>query len=80
MMILLLATLSAPTPHEITRTPSPEYAKPCAPKSPEWVRQDAPIAPRKLTEEPNAEAYLGVLHIDENGCDKPIKVFERRVR
>jgi hypothetical protein len=40
-------------------------------------RNPAPARLHPLNKEPSAEAYLGVLHLD-NGCDKPIKVRDRR--
>lgn len=35
------------------------------------------VKPRRLAEEPAAEAYYTVLRL-ENGCDKPMLVRERR--
>ena len=78
MLILLLATLSGPTTHEVPRTVAAPV-KPCRRTAPQWANKDAPVAPRKLTQEPAAEAYLGVLHIAK-GCETPIKVSDRQRR
>jgi len=50
----------------------------CKRVSPEMAKRNrAPARLHHLNKEPRAEAYLGVLHL-ENGCDKPIKVRDWR--
>ena len=82
MLVLLLTAFVAPQAHEYARNTMTVSSEPCPRTTLQWAKknaQDAPVTPRKLDKEPEAEAYLGVLH-RENGCEKPIKVNDWRPR
>jgi len=74
MMVFAAATASAPPRLFALR---PDVAKTVAPicktTGPELVgsKPDAPVSAQKLNELPNADEYLTVMRIDQNGCQKP---------
>jgi hypothetical protein len=83
MLMLALAALpgtafagdSDPVRTKPTRIPTLK-AEGCENTRQQWAkRAAAPLRLRTLEQEPAADQYLGVLHL-ENGCEKPIKIRE----
>ena len=83
MLLLAAATLGA-SPHPTIMIVPGTFVAPAKPancaRSEAYVagaesRYDGkPLAPRKLTELPPANAYVAVLRHDENGCLAPIVI------
>ncbi|MBO9621228.1 MAG: hypothetical protein J7500_00805 [Sphingomonas sp.] len=87
MFVLALALLpaaanaGAPDPKPRVQPAAPVLSlsgRVCHNAGAEKASPDAKVVkPRRLAEEPAAEAYYTVLRL-ENGCDKPVLVRERR--
>jgi len=74
MLVFAAATASSP-PRVLVLPPelSKEFAPVCKPTAPELVdgKSKKPVGAQRLNELPNANQYLTVMRIDENGCQKP---------
>lgn len=75
LSMLIFAAASAAQPRIVvpsTGVPAAGFSR-CHDKGVETVdaKQKAPVRAQKLNELPNADEYLTIFRIDEDGCQKP---------
>jgi len=74
LSMLIFAAASAASPHITVPSTGVSAAFPlCHDKGVQTVgnKRNPPVRAQKLNELPNADQYLTVMRIDENGCQKP---------